>query len=318
MTRVLRVGTRRSALALAQARGVSDSMRRLLGCPIELIEVTSQGDTDPRDLSQIGGTGVFVTTLRSALRDGRIDLAVHSLKDLPVAGSDDLRIGAVPSREDPRDVLVATVATLADLPHGARVGTGSPRRSAQLLAVRSDLDIVAIRGNVDTRLGLVERGEVDAVVLAYAGLSRLGRLSAISEVLAPDVVMPAPGQGALAVEWAPDRLGADDAGFASDIAVALGALDDEVARGEVTAERTVLAVLEAGCSSPIGVLARATKSSSGTFELSVDAVVALADGSEVVRTSTTAALSEAADAGRRLASRLLEGLSVESMRERIP
>lgn len=233
----LRLGTRASALARTQSSQVAEDLAAQ-GFAVDLVEITTQGDTDPRSLVQIGGTGVFAAALRQALVDGQVDLAVHSLKDLPAVQPPELVIAAVPPREDPRDVLVGS--TLADLPAGARVGTGSPRRAAQLTALRPDLHVVEVRGNVDTRIGAVESGRLDAVVLARAGLARLGRLDAIAEVLD---LLPAPGQGALAVECRPE------------LAPRLAFLDDPVTRLAVTAERAVLVGLAAGCSTPVGALA---------------------------------------------------------------
>ncbi|GAA0302013.1 hydroxymethylbilane synthase [Kineococcus aurantiacus] len=243
MTRVLRLGTRRSALATTQSSWVADLLRRD-GARVELVEVTTRGDVDRAPLAQIGGTGVFVSALRDALLAGEVDLAVHSLKDLPTTPADGLALGAVPEREDPRDVLVASGGrTLADLPPGARVGTGSPRRRALLRGLRPDVEVVEIRGNVDTRIGFVSAGQLDAVVLAASGLARLGRLGEATELFAPDVFVPAPGQGALAVECR-----ADDA----QVLTALAALDAPHVRRAVAAERQVLATLEAGCSAPVG------------------------------------------------------------------
>jgi hydroxymethylbilane synthase len=205
----LRVATRRSALAKAQSADVGRRLAALLGQELELVEVTTVGDLDSSPLSQIGGTGVFVTAVRQAVLDGAADVAVHSLKDLPTTPDARLVLAAVPAREDPRDVLVSRGgATLADLPPGARVGTGSPRRRAQLAVARPDLEILDLRGNVDTRLARVLGGpgapppDLDAIVLAAAGLARLGRSEVISEHLDPDLFVPAPGQGALAVEVA--------------------------------------------------------------------------------------------------------------------
>ncbi|WP_369054937.1 hydroxymethylbilane synthase [Kineococcus terrestris] len=244
---VLRLGTRRSALATTQSGWVADLLRAA-GHEVELVEVTTHGDVSREPLARIGGTGVFVSALRDALHARRVDLAVHSLKDLPTAPADGLVLAAVPEREDPRDVLVAAGGrTLAQLPRGARVGTGSPRRAALLRDLRPDLDVVAVRGNVDTRLRLVADGRVDAVVLAAAGLNRLGRLDEATDLLDPDVVVPAPGQGALAVEC---RAG-DEA-----VLAALAPLDAPAARRAVAAERRVLAALEAGCSAPVGAHAR--------------------------------------------------------------
>lgn len=196
----LRLGTRRSKLAMAQSGQVADAVSQVTGRPVELVEITTYGDTSRENLAQIGGTGVFVTALRDALLRGEVDFAVHSLKDLPTAQPDDLVLAAVPVREDPRDVLVARDGlTFAELPNGARVGTGSPRRMAQLNAyARSHgmtIETVAIRGNVDTRIGYVRNGELDAVVLAAAGLNRIGRSDEVTDFLSVDTVLPAPGQG---------------------------------------------------------------------------------------------------------------------------
>ncbi|WP_432563140.1 hydroxymethylbilane synthase [Kineococcus sp. SYSU DK003] len=247
-TRVLRLGTRRSALATTQSSWVADALRRA-GSEVELVEVTTHGDVNRAPLAQIGGTGVFVSALRDALLGGEVDLAVHSLKDLPTAAAPGLAM-VVPEREDPRDALVASGGrTVAELPAGARVGTGSPRRQALLKALRPDLDVVAIRGNVDTRIGFVTSGELDAVVLAAAGLARIGRSAEISELFAPDTFVPAPGQGALAVECR-----ADDA----EVVAALAVLDVPAVRRAVAAERQLLATLESGCSAPVGAYADAS------------------------------------------------------------
>lgn len=196
----LRLGTRRSKLAMAQSGQVADAVSRVTGRPVELVEITTYGDVSRENLAQIGGTGVFVTALREALVRGEVDFAVHSLKDLPTAQPENLALAAVPVREDVRDVLVARDGlTFEQLPDGARVGTGSPRRMAQLNAyARShgmSIETVAIRGNVDTRIGYVHSGELDAVVLAAAGLNRIGRIDEVTDFLSVDTVLPAPGQG---------------------------------------------------------------------------------------------------------------------------
>jgi hydroxymethylbilane synthase len=182
----LRIGTRASRLAMAQSRQVADRISAVAGLATELVEVTTAGDVDQRHLVDLGGAGVFVGALRDALLSGQVDVAVHSLKDIPTAGADGLVVAAVPAREDPRDVLVARDGlTLGELPVGARVGTGSPRRKAQLMALGLGLDVVPVRGNVDTRLRLVSEGTVDAVVLARAGLGRIDRLDAVTETPVP-------------------------------------------------------------------------------------------------------------------------------------
>lgn len=205
----LRLGTRRSALATTQSSWVAERLRGL-GHEVELVEITTEGDRDrTTPLASMGGTGVFVSALREALREGTVDLAVHSLKDLPTTPEDDLVVAAIPTREDPRDALVARDGlTLGELPAGSTVGTGSPRRRAQLEALGLGLELRELRGNVGTRLGKVTDGELDAVVLAHAGLRRLGRADVVTEVLDPIQMLPAPGQGALAVEVrADDKIG---------------------------------------------------------------------------------------------------------------
>ncbi len=250
--RTLLLGTRASTLASTQSQQVAVALEAAVpGLRVQLAPVTTQGDTDPRSLAQIGGTGVFAAALRTAVLAGQVDLAVHSLKDLPVAQPAGLVVAAVPSRADPRDALVARDShTLATLPAGARVGTGSPRRASQLQALRPELHVVDVRGNVDTRLAMVASGRLDAVVLAVAGLSRLGRLGEATEVFDADALLPAPGQGALAVECR-----GEDTDL---VALLVDGLEDVTTRLEVTAERAVLAGLAAGCSTPVGALARRT------------------------------------------------------------
>ena len=242
-----------------------------LGRETELVEITTEGDRSQSaetPIEQAGGTGIFVSALRDALLDGRVDLAVHSLKDLPTAAADGIALAAVPPREDPRDVVVARDGlTLGELPAGSRVGTGSPRRVAQLLALGLGLEVVGVRGNVDTRIAKVHSGEYDAVLLARAGLARIGRLEEVTEVLDPLQMLPAPGQGALAVECR-----ADD-----DLLSSLAALDDRASRAAVEAERAVLATLEGGCSAPIGALAEVVEGEDGE-ELWVRAVALSTDG----------------------------------------
>ncbi len=291
-TRTLRIGTRSSALARTQTQQVIDA----LGIPVEVVPIVTKGDTSTAALSQLGGTGVFVSALRDAVLAGEIDVAVHSFKDLPTAAPDSLVIAAVPRREDPRDALVARDGlTLGGLPHGARVGTGSPRRAAQLRALGLGLEVVDIRGNVDTRLGKVASGAVDAVVLALAGLRRLGRGDEASEVLDPLQMLPAPAQGALALECR----SSDDSARAI-----LAALDDADTRAAVAAERALLAALEAGCSAPVGALAEVALGDDGT-EVFLRANVTAVDGSDAVRLSATGPTTDAEGIGRRLAADLL-------------
>jgi hydroxymethylbilane synthase len=284
---------------MAQSGGVAATLIALTGRDVELVEVTTRGDVDPGAITQIGGTGVFVSALREALLAGEIDLAVHSLKDLPTAPAEGLTLAAVPAREDPRDVLCSPAGlTLGELPEGARIGTGSPRRAAQLLALGLGVEVVPIRGNVDTRLKKAIDGEVDAVVLARAGLARLDRLDAVSEVLDPIQVLPAPGQGALAIEC---RTG-DEFLYA--------ALDDPATRACVLAERALLRALEAGCTAPVGALADLAED-----ELYLRAAVCAPDGSDVLRQSLTGPMDEPEALGERLAAILLEDGAAELMGE---
>ncbi|HRW02983.1 MAG: hydroxymethylbilane synthase [Tetrasphaera sp.] len=292
----LRLGTRRSRLALTQSGTVADALRAL-GHEVETVEIVTEGDRSTAALDQIGGTGVFASALRTALREKQIDFAVHSLKDLPTAAESGLTIAAVPVREDVRDVLVARDGlTLGELPRGARVGTGSPRREAQLHALGLGLDVVPVRGNVETRLRLVESGAVDAVVLARAGLLRLGLSDAATEVLDPIQILPAAGQGALAVECR-----ADDA----DLRSLLLALEDADTRACVRAERAVLRELEAGCIAPVGVLAEVVEGFDAA-ELSIRAFVGARDGSLELRRSLTGDLGDPEGAGIRLARLLID------------
>jgi hydroxymethylbilane synthase len=290
--RTLRIGTRASKLARTQ----TDLIVNALDAPVDVVPIVTEGDRSSEALAQIGGTGVFVSALREALIAEEIDVAVHSYKDLPTLDPEGTVVAAVPLREDPRDVLVARDGlTLGELPHGARVGTGSPRRAAQLRALGLGLEVVAIRGNVDTRLRKVADGEVDAVVLAYAGLRRLGRGYEATEVLDPIQVLPAPAQGALAVEC---RMSDDQA------RELLGALDDPDTRAAVAAERALLAGLEAGCSAPVGALAEIAEGELGP-EVFLRGSVTAVDGSAAVRLSATGPTTDADGVGRRLAADLL-------------
>ena len=289
---VLRLGTRKSPMAMTQSGLVARAITERTGRPVELVGVTTRGDVSRAQLAQIGGTGVFVSALRDELLAGRVDLAVHSLKDLPTGRPDGIVLAAVPVRDDPRDALISRDGVkLADLPPGATIGTGSPRRAAQLLLLRKDIRCVPIRGNADTRFGKVTQGELDAVVLAAAGLGRLDRLDLVSQIFEPDEMLPAPGQGALAVECR-----AADPGLAE----LLGAIDDPASRAAVTAERTVLAALEAGCSAPIGAYAAGTSQ-----HLQLEAAVVAADGGQALRERDGGQPAAAEQLGRRIASRLL-------------
>ncbi|CAM5487413.1 hydroxymethylbilane synthase [Streptomyces viridochromogenes] len=313
---------------MAQSGQVADTVSQVTGRPVELVEITTYGDVSREALSQIGGTGVFVTALRDALLRGEVDFAVHSLKDLPTAQPEELALAAVPVREDPRDVLVARHdLKLTDLPRGARIGTGSARRAAQLNAYARahglDLETVPIRGNVDTRIRYVHDGELDAVVLAAAGMSRIGRLDEVTDFLSVDTVLPAPGQGALAIECTADN---------ADLIAALGELDDPFTRVAVTAERSLLAALEAGCSAPVGALAdlppltapleRGDRQAERQIvkEMRLRGVVGTTDGTRMVQLSTTGPVPETHDQalalGRELATEMLAQGAAGLMGER--
>jgi len=295
-TRSLRLGTRRSLLATTQSGHVADLIRERLGREVDLVEITTEGDTNGAPLATMGGTGVFVSALRDALLRGEVDVAVHSLKDLPTWPAEGITLAAIPTREDPRDVVVARDGlTLGELPVGSRVGTGSPRRAAQLRALGLGVEIIDIRGNVDTRIGKVTSGAYDAVVLARAGLARLGRVDEATEVLDPLQMLPAPGQGALAIECRSDD---------TDLVAELARLDDHATRAAVTAERAVLATLEAGCSAPLGALAEVVEGEDGD-ELWIRAIALSPDGGLSVRMSTTGDVEDAAGTGNRLASEML-------------
>ena len=301
--RTVRVGTRGSALARTQTGHVVAALQAAIGSDlvVEIVPIVTEGDVNRAALAQIGGTGVFVTALRTALHEDRIDVAVHSFKDLPTAPAPGLLVAAVPVREDPRDALVARDGlTLGELPEGSVVATGSPRRAAQLRALGLGLVVEPIRGNVDTRLAAVSGGRVDAVVLAAAGLRRLGRLAEATELLDPTQMLPAPAQGALAVETRSD----DDV-----VARWVAALDDPASRAAVAAERSVLQALEAGCSAPVGALADVAAGSPDDGEpdeLYLRASVTAVDGSDAVRLSATGPLTDAEGIGRRLAAELVD------------
>ncbi|MFJ9555640.1 hydroxymethylbilane synthase [Nocardiopsis sp. NPDC101807] len=296
-----KLGTRRSTMATSQSRMVADAITARTGQAIELELITSFGDVTKAHLTQLGGTGVFVNALRDELVAGTIDFAVHSLKDLPTAPADGLVLAAVPERDDPRDALCARDGlAFADLPAGARVGTGSPRRVAQLAALRPDLTYLPIRGNAETRLGKVASGELDAVVLAYAGLGRVGRMDDVTDVFEPEQMLPAPGQGALAVECSAERRDGDLAYLAT--------VDHPATRVAVVAERTVLSELEAGCAAPVGAYA---EYDAGTGSLRLRAAVVSTDGTASVRGERTADLASPGDLaaatalGRDLARRMI-------------
>ncbi len=284
----VKIGTRGSKLALSQTGQITEQLSAVGGFDAEIIPIKTDGDVLTGPLSQMGGTGVFAAELRSAVLDGRVDVAVHSLKDLPTAAVPGLALAAVPARADARDALCARDGLkLSELPLGATVGTGSPRRAAQLLAARADLLIVDIRGNVETRLGRVpglpgnpeatvvpgKVADLDAVVLAAAGLGRIGRLEAVTEFLEADVMLPAPGQGALALECR-----ASDTDLSAVLGQSLAAIDDTDTRLAITAERALLARLEAGCAAPVGALAHRKGSM-----LYLETVVVSLDGTRSLR-----------------------------------
>jgi hydroxymethylbilane synthase len=296
----MRIGTRPSTLAMAQTGIVADRLSAA-GHECELVEISTSGDRSSAPVAQLG-VGVFVSALRDALASGEVDVAVHSYKDLPTAPDTRLNLAAVPQREDPRDALVARDGlVLGELPPGARIGTGSPRRIAQLDALGQGLDVVAIRGNVDTRVGKVASGELDGVVVAAAGLARLGRKAEATELLDPLQMLPAPAQGALAVECR-----AQDLELAKVLA---DVLDDGFTRAAVVAERAVLATLEAGCSAPVGALADVVSDldddGNAVDRISLRAVVGTIDGA-LLRASVTGDMDDAEKLGAALAAELLD------------
>ncbi len=297
---MIRIGTRGSLLATTQAGTIRDELVAR-GHPAELVIISTEGDRSAAPVAEIG-VGVFTAALREAIADGRVDMAVHSYKDLPTAADERFVIAAVPRREDPRDALVARDGlVLGELPPGSVVGTSSIRRAAQLRALGLGLEIRPLRGNLDTRLNRVSSGDLDAIVVARAGLARLGRLSDVTETLEPVQMLPAPAQGALAVEC---RSG-DTA-----LAALLGELDDPDSRAAVTAERVLLADLEAGCSAPVGAIAEVVESiddDGRVFEeLSLRACVAAVDGSDVIRVSGVGTPGRAAELGLSVAAELFE------------
>jgi len=291
-TTPIRIATRGSKLALWQADWLADRLRQL-GAPVELLEVTTSGDVQQSGpVVALGLQGVFTKEIQAAVLEDRADVAVHSLKDLPTELIEGLILAAVPQRESSADALVTLDGSqLSDLPAGARVGTGSLRRQSQLKHLRPDLDVVAIRGNVDTRLQKLAEGVVDAIVLACAGLERLGWADRISERLEPPRMLPAPGQGALGIECRKDD---------AEVSKLLYQLDDTETRQSVTAERALLALLHAGCSAPVGAWGRVEQG-----RLSLDALVASLDGSDLLRASGSGAPADAEAIGSEVAGQLL-------------
>jgi hydroxymethylbilane synthase len=266
-----------------------------------LVIITTEGDRSDKPIAEIG-VGVFTAALREAIADGRVDMAVHSYKDLPTAADDRFVIAAVPRREDARDALVARDGlVLGELPSGSVIGTSSVRRAAQIRALGLGLEIRPLRGNLDTRLSRVSSGDLDAVVVARAGLARLGLLADITETLEPVQMLPAPAQGALAVECRSGDTG---------LAALLAGLEDPDTRSAVTAERALLAALEAGCSAPVGAIAEVVESideDGRVFEeLSLRACVAAVDGSDVIRASGIGTPDRAAELGLAVAAELFD------------
>ncbi|WP_431727856.1 hydroxymethylbilane synthase [Verrucosispora sp. TAA-831] len=295
---VLRLGTRGSKLAMAQSGQVADALTARTGRPVELVEVVTAGDRSSAPVHRLG-VGVFVSALRDALVAGTIDFAVHSYKDLPTATAAGLHIAAVPPRQDPRDALVARDGkTLAELAPGANIGTGALRRIAQLHALGLQLSVTPIRGNIDTRLNRVlgPEADLDAVVLARAGLARIDRVDVVTETLDPMLMLPAPAQGALAVECRVDD---------PDLVELLATLDDAPSRAAVVAERAMLATLEAGCSAPVAAYAELAEGETGE-EIYLRGAVISPDGTRDIRLSRTGTPAEAAEIGKALAAELLD------------
>ncbi|GAA5104337.1 hydroxymethylbilane synthase [Haloechinothrix salitolerans] len=304
MTKTIRIGTRGSGLALAQTSTIAERIERS-GQRVEIVTISTPGDRSSAPITEIG-VGVFTSALREALTSGEIDVAVHSYKDLPTTPEPGLVIAGVPEREDPRDALIARDGlSLGELPPGSVIGTGSPRRAAQLRALGLGLEVTGIRGNIDTRMRKVADGELDGVVLARAGLARVGRLDEITETIDPIQMLPAPAQGALAVECR-----ADDVDVEHLIA---STVDNKATRAAVTAERAVLARLEAGCSAPVGALADVVEDladdGSVVERLSLRGVAATETESgavDLLRASATGELADAESLGRELAVELLD------------
>ena len=297
---VIRIGTRGSLLATTQAGTIRDQLIER-GHRAELVIITTEGDRSSQPVAEIG-VGVFTAALREAIAAGQVDMAVHSYKDLPTAFDERFVIAAVPRRGDPRDALVARDGlVLGELPAGSVIGTSSVRRAAQLRALGLGLEIRPLRGNLDTRLNRVSSGDLDAIVVARAGLARLGRLGDVTETLEPVQMVPAPAQGALALECR-----AGDSGLAA----LLAGFDDPDSRIAVTAERTLLADLEAGCSAPVGAIAEVVESiddDGRVFEeLSLRACVAAVDGSDVIRASGIGSPGRPAELGLSVAAELFE------------
>jgi hydroxymethylbilane synthase len=304
----LLVATRASNLARAQSTQVATLLGEQLGRPVELVLVTTMGDQSSAPLAQIGGTGVFVAAVRQAVLAGEADVCVHSLKDLPTEPNERLSLAAVPARASALDVLVTRSRTsLAQLARGAVVGTGSPRRAAQMRLLRPDLTVRGVRGNVDSRIAAVDRGDLDAVILAEAGLARLGLSGRISEVMSVADMLPAPGQGALGIEI-------DAANQDADLVSAAISIDHRETRAAVTAERAALAALEAGCTAPVGALANVDPTG---VELTLVAAVFDPDGRQAVRRTCSGPVGDARLLGESAAAELISAGAGDYLGERV-
>jgi hydroxymethylbilane synthase len=296
-SRALRLGTRRSQLAMTQSGWVARQMSRSHGRPVELVEIVTAGDVSTAPIATLGSTGVFVAALRAALLRGEVDFVVHSFKDLPALPEPGLRLAAVPVRADPRDALVdGRGRRLLDLAPGTRIGTGSARRAVELERLGLPVTVVPMRGNVDTRLRKLDDGEVDALILAAAGLARLGRLEVATELIDPSLILPAPAQGALAIECRDDD---------TPLAESLAALDDPRSRTAALAERGFLATLNAGCTAPVGAYARFVDDTT----ISLDVLAARDDGT-ALRMSGRGPARDGVRLGHDLAVAMLQARAV--------
>jgi len=298
VTRSLRIGTRGSALALWQANHVRDQLKRLHGVEAEIVRIRTSGDQmQTASFTPIGAEGsakgIFIKEIEDALLSGAVDVAVHSMKDVPTETPAELVFSAITRREDPRDCLISREnRALKYLPSGARVGTSSIRRQAQLRHLRPDFQVLELRGNVDTRMRKLAEGEYDAIVLAMAGVNRLGAADKVSQLFKTDVMLPAVGQGALGIETRFDD---------TEASAWVAALDDPETRACITAERALLRELEGGCQVPLGALARIAN---GRMEM--EAGVFSPDGDEAVRRIDSAGPADAEALGNRLARALID------------
>ena len=290
----IRIGTRKSKLALWQANFIADQLKKYYpAIEIELVHITTKGDKIlDSPLSKIGGKGLFTNEIENQLIDGKIDIAVHSLKDIPAQLKNNFTIAAIPKREIPFDAFVSNdYKNFSDLPLNAKIGTSSLRRRAQILSIRSDLQIFDLRGNVDTRLKKLDDKNFDAIILAAAGLKRLGYEDRIKEIISPSIILPAVGQGALAIETLADR---------SDIIDLLKILDDFETRVVVSAERSFLKVVDGGCQVPIGVYAEISDK-----KVTIKAIISSLDGKNIFRDKISGSIVDAEILGESLANNLL-------------